>query len=75
MVVANNEIDKTKNAGKSTMISMAMVMQRYNAGRIAQWSTSRFHSKPLDAAIGQVPVPYHPGGRHGRQFPIKHIKH
>ena len=31
----------TKNAGKSTTISMAMVMQRYDAGRIAQWSTSR----------------------------------
>ncbi len=24
------------------------------------------HSKPLDAAIGQVPVPYCPGGHHGR---------
>ena len=41
MVVANNEIDETKNAGKSTTISMAMAMQRYNTGRIAQWSTSR----------------------------------
>ncbi len=41
MVVANNEIDKTKNAGKSTAISMAMAMQRYDAGRIARWSTSR----------------------------------
>jgi hypothetical protein len=26
------------------------------------------HAKPLDAAIGQVPAPYCPGGRHGRQF-------
>ncbi len=41
MVVANNEIDETQNAGKLTTISMAMVMQRYNAGRIARWSTSR----------------------------------
>jgi len=41
MVVADNEIDETKNAGKSTTISMAMAMQRYNTGRIAQWSTSR----------------------------------
>ena len=40
MVVANNEIDETKNEGKLTTISMAMVMQRYDAGRIAQWSTS-----------------------------------
>jgi len=41
MVVANNEIDETKNAGKSTTISVAMAMQRYDAGHIAQWSTSR----------------------------------
>ena len=41
MVVANNEIDETKNAGKSTTISEAMAMQRYDAGRIARWSTSR----------------------------------
>jgi len=35
MVVANNEIDKTKNAGKLTTMLMAMAMQRYNAGHIA----------------------------------------
>ncbi len=29
------------------------------------------HVKPLDAAIGQVPVPYCPGGCHGRRFQIK----
>jgi hypothetical protein len=40
MVVANNEIDETKNAGKSTTISMAMAMQWYDAGRIARWITS-----------------------------------
>ena len=26
------------------------------------------HSDPLDAAIGQVPVPYRPGGQHGRRI-------
>ena len=41
MVVANNKIDDNKNAGKSTTISMAMAMQRYDAGRIARWNTSR----------------------------------
>ena len=41
MVVANNEIDETKNAGKLATISVAMAMQRYDAGRIARWSTSR----------------------------------
>jgi ABC-type cobalamin/Fe3+-siderophores transport system ATPase subunit len=40
MVVANNEIDETKNAGKSTTILMAMAIQQYDAGRIARWSTS-----------------------------------
>ena len=64
MVVANNEIDETKNAGKSTTISVAMAMQRFNAGRIARWSTS--------AAIGRVPAPYRPDGRHGQQIRIKH---
>jgi hypothetical protein len=41
MVMANNEIDETKNAGKLTTISMAMAMQQYDVGRISQWSTSR----------------------------------
>ncbi len=41
MVVANNEIDETKNVGKLMTISMAMAMQQYVAGRIARWSTSR----------------------------------
>jgi hypothetical protein len=75
MVVGNNELTTTKNAGKLTTISMAMAMQLYDAGRIARWSTSRLHSKPLDAAIGRVPAPYRPGGRHGRRFPIKNIEH
>ncbi len=29
------------------------------------------YSKPLDAAIGQVPMPHCPNGRHGRQFWMK----
>ncbi len=29
------------------------------------------HAKPLDAAIGQVPAPYCPGGLHSRQFQMK----
>ncbi len=36
MVVANNKIDETKNAGKSMTISMVMAIQRYDAGRIAR---------------------------------------
>jgi hypothetical protein len=29
------------------------------------------HAKPLDAATGQVPTPYCPGGCHGRRFRMK----
>jgi hypothetical protein len=36
MVVANNNINETKNAGKSTTISMAMAMQWYDTGHIAR---------------------------------------
>jgi len=39
--VGDNDIGDDKNAGKSTTISMAMAMQRYDAGRISRWSTSR----------------------------------
>jgi len=35
MVVANNKIGETKNAGKLMPISMAMAMQRYDVGHIA----------------------------------------
>ena len=62
MVVANNEIDETKNAGKSTTISMAMAMQWHDTDK----AHPGHHSKPLDAAIGRVPAPYRPNGRHGR---------
>ena len=41
MVVGNNESTATKNAGESMAISIAMAMQRYDARRIARWSTSR----------------------------------
>ena len=41
MVVGDSESTATKNAGKSMAISMAMAMQRYDAGRIARESISR----------------------------------
>ena len=40
MVVGDNNSTATKNAGESMEISIAMAMQWYNAGRIAQWITS-----------------------------------
>ena len=36
MVVGDSESTATKNEGKSMAISMAMAMQRYDAGRIAR---------------------------------------
>jgi hypothetical protein len=75
MVVANNEIDETKNAGKLTTISMAMAMQHTTRGASPDGAHPGLHSKPLDAAIGRVPAPYCPGGRHGRRIRIKHTKH
>ena len=41
MVVGDNESTATKNAGESMAISTAMAMQRYDAGHITRWSTSR----------------------------------
>ena len=41
MVVGNNKSTATKNAGELMAISIAMATQRYNAGHIARWSTSR----------------------------------
>ena len=41
MSVGDNESTATKNADESMAISIAMAMQRYDARRIARWSTSR----------------------------------
>ena len=62
------QIDSNKNAGESMAILIAVAMQWYDAGRIARWITSGASLEPLDAAIGRVPAPYCPGGRHGRRI-------
>jgi hypothetical protein len=41
MVVGDNELTATTNAGGLMAISIAMAMQRYDAGRIARWNISR----------------------------------
>ena len=41
MVMGNNKTATTKIAVESQAISIAIRMRRYNAGRIAQYSTSR----------------------------------
>ena len=59
MEVGNNKSASTKNAGKSLVISIAMWMWRYNVGRIAQWSMSRYslgalhRIAPTDAMVNQ----------------------
>ena len=63
MVMVDNKLATTKNADKLLAILIAIWMLRYDAGRIAQYTG--LHSEPMNAAIGQVPVPYHPGGHHG----------
>jgi hypothetical protein len=72
MVVANNKIEATKNAGKSTTISMTMRMRQCDL-----WGASPdevhpgLHFKPLDAAIGRVLALNRRGGRHGRRLRSK----
>jgi len=64
--VGDNEFGDNTNAGKLTMISMAMAMQRYDARHIARWRAHPgLHLKPTDAAIGRVPALYCPVGCHG----------
>jgi hypothetical protein len=68
MVVANKKIDETKNAGKSTTISMAMVMQRYDTGRIDRWSTSRASLGATGCRHQASACAVSPHGRHGHQI-------
>ena len=65
MVMSNNTIESTitKNTGKSLDVSMTMRMQRYAT---PDGVHPVLHPKPLDVAIGRVPVLYRPGGRHGQ---------
>ncbi len=65
--MANNEIngDKkyTSNAGNfdGHADTLTGTMQGTSPNGAHPW----LHVKPLDAAMGQVPAPYCPGGRHG----------
>jgi hypothetical protein len=68
MVVGNNESTTTKNVGESLVILIAMQMRRYDAGTLPDGARPGLHWKPLDAAIGQVPAPYRPVGRHGQRI-------
>jgi hypothetical protein len=68
MVVGNNESTATKDAGESMAISIAMAMHWYEAGHIAQWSTS---SASLEATGCRHQSSAHivlPRSRHGRRI-------
>ncbi len=56
MVMGNNKSTATTNAGGITR------------GASPDGAHPGLHSKPLDAAIGRVPVLYCPSSRHGRQL-------
>jgi hypothetical protein len=60
--VGDNEISDDKNDDKLLAISIAMAMASPNRAQLG------LHCKPLDAAIGQVPAPYCPGGCHGQRI-------
>ena len=66
MVVGDNESTATKNAGESMAISIAVAMTTRDTSPDGAYPG--LHLKPLDAAIGRVPVPYCPGGRHGQRI-------
>jgi hypothetical protein len=51
MVVDDNESMTTKNAGESLAISIAMAMQRYDAGCMPNRAHPGLCSKPMDATI------------------------
>jgi hypothetical protein len=50
--IGQQRIDDKKNADKLLAISMAMAMQRYDARRIARWSTFR---ASLEAVLPRRP--------------------
>ena len=68
MVVANNEIDKDKNAGELLAILIAMQMRRYNAGGITQWSTSMASLEAPGCFQWTSACTVLPRARHGWRF-------
>jgi hypothetical protein len=75
MVVADNEMDETKMQANRRRLRWPLRCSGMTRGASPDRAHKGLHSEPLDAAIGQVPAPYHPDGRHGRRIRIKHTKH
>ena len=55
MVVGDNELTATKNAGESLAILIAIQMRRYNTGCIARWSTSMASLKATGCRANGTP--------------------
>ena len=73
MVVGDNESTATKNqVVNQRQLRLPWQCSGTMRGASPDGAHPGLHSKPLDAAIGQVPAPYCPDGRHGRQIRIKH---
>ena len=68
MVVVNNKLTATKKAGELLVILIAMAMQRYDTGHIAQWSTFRDSLEATECC-------HCPGSHHGQRIGMKHTKH
>jgi len=75
MVVGDNKLTTTKMQTNCWQFRWPWRCSGTTQGALPDGAHPGLHLKPLDAAIGQVPVPYRPGGRHGRRFQIKHTKH
>jgi hypothetical protein len=75
MVVGNNKLMATKNAGESMAISIAMAMQRYDAGRITRWITSGASLKATGCRHRSSARIISSGSHHGQRIRIKHTKH
>jgi hypothetical protein len=65
MVVANNKINDDKKCRQSWQFGLPCGFGGTMRGALPDEVHPWLHAKPLDAAIGQVPAPYFPGGCHG----------
>jgi hypothetical protein len=59
--MGEKELTMMKKSGNKTTILIPMPPEHTFLNGVHQW----LHAKPLDAAIGQVPVLCCPGSRHG----------
>jgi hypothetical protein len=75
MVVGNNESTTTKNVGELLAISIAMQTRRYDAGHIAQWSTSRASLEATGCRHRASACAVLPRVRHGQRICWNNTKH